>query len=120
MNPVDRLRHAMAGPWRPRGGDFHDVAKRVARVPDAELAVTEAALSDGGAIADRLIRQLREAGDVWRLITDDGTYELRISTTDDLRVPGRSPVRLDIGLDPRHVDWCSLLEAGIVGCLVER
>jgi len=68
------------------GADFHHRAKHVRRVPDAEMAVTEAALANGGAIADRLLRQLREAGDVWRLIADDGGYELRISTTDDLKV----------------------------------
>lgn len=50
------------------------------------MAVAEAALANGGAIAERLLRQLREAHDVWRLVSEDGGYELRISTTDDLRV----------------------------------
>lgn len=86
MKPLARLRRAMVGRSRPRGADFHDLAKRVPRVPDAEMAIAEAALANGGAIADRLLRQLREAGDVWRMIADDGRYELRISTTNDLTV----------------------------------
>jgi hypothetical protein len=85
MNPVPRLRRALFGPPRPRT-EFGDLATRVRRVPDAEMAVAEAALENGGAIAARIIRQLREAGDVWRLIGDDGGYELQISTTDDLMV----------------------------------
>jgi hypothetical protein len=86
MKPLARLRRAVFGRSRARGTEFHDLAKRVPRVPDAEMAVAEAALANGGAIADRLLRQLREAGYVWRLIAEDGGYELRISTTDDLTV----------------------------------
>jgi hypothetical protein len=125
MNPVGRLRDAMAGPSRPRGGDVHDLAKRVARVPEAELAVAEAALDNGGAVADRLLRQLRGAGDVWRLITRDGVYELRISTTDDLRIGGvpRSgwtsdwiPVAAASDAQPLELR-VFVFEAGIVGLL---
>ena len=86
MDPLARLRRFVFGAPRPRGTEFHDLAKRVKHVPDGESAVIEAALADGGPIADRLLRQLRDAGHVWRLIADDGSYELRISTTDDLRV----------------------------------
>lgn len=50
------------------------------------MAVVEAALANGGTIAVRFLRQLREAGDVWRLIAEGGEYELRISTTDGLGV----------------------------------
>jgi cell wall assembly regulator SMI1 len=61
----------------------------------AELAVAEAALANGGPIADRMIEQLRRAGRrtpgwgrgyVWRHRADDGSYELRISTTEDLSI----------------------------------
>jgi hypothetical protein len=86
MNVVARLRDVLFGPPRPRGTDFHDLAERVARVPEPEMAVAEAALANGGAIAARLLRQLQEASYVWRLMAEDGGYELRISTTDDLTV----------------------------------
>jgi hypothetical protein len=86
VNPIIRLRRAILGRQRSSGTDFYDRAKHVRRVPDAEVAVAEAALANGGAIADRLLRQLREAGDVWRLFADGGGYELRISTIDGLEV----------------------------------
>jgi hypothetical protein len=66
--------------------DFYAVAAHGRRVSDAELAVAEAALSGGGPVGERLVRQMRETASVWRRGTDDGTYELRISTTDDIRV----------------------------------
>src|SRR5205085_3562355 len=44
------------------------------------LAIAEAALAGGGPIAERLLRQLREAPGVYRLREEDGKYELRIST----------------------------------------
>lgn len=95
----------MFGRSRPRGTDFHDLAKRVPRVPDAEMAVAEAALANGGAIADRLLRQLREACDVWRLIAEGGGYELRISTTDDLTVR-------DVPRSGWTSDWIPVATAG--------
>lgn len=69
----------------PRRNDFYGVAKKSRRVPPAELAVAEVALEGGGPIAERLARQLREAPDVWRLISDDGTYDLRVSTSIEVR-----------------------------------
>jgi hypothetical protein len=54
-------------------------------IPLAELAVVEAALAGGGPVGDRVLRQLREAAQVWRRATDDGDYELRISIVDALR-----------------------------------
>jgi hypothetical protein len=64
----------------PQRTDYYGLAERSKRVPSSELAVAEAALTGGGAIAARLIRQLREAPDVYRLRAEDGTYELRVST----------------------------------------
>ena len=64
----------------PQRTDYYGVAERTKRVPLPELSVAEAALSHGGPIAERLVRQLQEAPDVYRLREDDGTYELRIST----------------------------------------
>ena len=66
--------------------DFYAVASHGRRVPDAEFAVAEAALAGGGPVGQRLVRQMRETASVWRRTTDDGTYELRISTTDDIRI----------------------------------
>jgi len=108
---------------RPREGDFYAVASHGHRVPAVELTVAEAALADGGPLGDRLIQQLRETADVWRHAGDDGTYELRISTTDDLRIDG-------VPRDGRASPWMPLIampggrpvelrlvvhEAGIVG-----
>jgi hypothetical protein len=86
VNPIFRLLRAFIGQQRSSGTDFYDRATHVRRVPDAEIAIAEAALANGGPVADRLLRQLREARDVWRLIRDGGGYELRISTTDRLGV----------------------------------
>jgi hypothetical protein len=75
--PPARLFRWIRGPQRT---DYYGLADRTKRVPTSELAVAEAALTGGGAIAGRLIRQLREAPDVYRLRAEDGTYELRVST----------------------------------------
>jgi hypothetical protein len=88
VNPIFRLRRALIGRQRSSGTDFYDRATHVRRVPQGEMAIVEAALANGGPVADRLLRQLREAPDVWRLIADGGGYELRISTTDKLGVRG--------------------------------
>ncbi len=94
MGLLGGIRHRLMGDPRPRT-DYYDLAKRAPRVPPAELAVAEAALAEGGPIAERLLRQLREGGtktagrwgrlSVWRLIGDDGSYALRVSTTDPVR-----------------------------------
>ena len=105
--------------------DFYDLAERERRVPAAEMAVAEAALADGGAIAVRLLRQLREAGHVWRRIDDDGGYELRISTTDDLTVRDvprngwtSDPIPVTTVGDVRSVELTIFaFEAGVVGLL---
>lgn len=89
-----------------RGTDYYDLAKHVRSVPSAELAVAEAALAGAGPIGDRLVAQLREAPDVWRLIGDDGSYELRVSARKAVRGVPRSnwtsvpiPVRARDGRD---------------------
>ena len=81
----------------PRRTDYYGLADRTKRVPISELAVAEAALTGGGAIAGRLIRQLREAPDVYRLRAEDGTYELRVSTK-------LAPVR-DVPRAGWRTDW---------------
>lgn len=68
------------GLTRPRTGDFYSVADRAKRVPEAEIAVVASALAGGGQLADVLVRQLREAPDVYRLRAEGGVYELRVST----------------------------------------
>lgn len=64
---------------------FYGEAKRVRRVPPAELAVAQAALAGAGPAGERMIWQLRETHDVWRLVRDDGSYELRVSATKGIR-----------------------------------
>jgi hypothetical protein len=64
----------------PQGTDYYRAAERTKHVPAPELALAGAALAGGGPIAERLLRQLGEAPDVYRLRREDGTYELRIST----------------------------------------
>ena len=93
MSFLPRIRRSLLADPRPKT-DFYDLAKRAPRVPPAELAVAESALAQGGPIAERLIRQLREGGasagrwgrlSVWRQIAEDGSYELRVSTRDPVR-----------------------------------
>ena len=80
------LRRALRARLRgPRPNDVYARTRKLRRVPDAELAVAEAALAGGGPTADRLLSQLREAPDVWRLVGDGGAYELRVSTTNPVR-----------------------------------
>ena len=66
--------------------DHHAPGRRVGRVPPAELSVVEAALTRGGPIADRVVRQFQQAPHVWRLIGEGGAYELQISTIDPLAI----------------------------------
>ena len=77
MTALGWLIRRIRGPQR---NDFYGVAEQTKRVPEPELAIAEAALAGGGPIAERLLRQLREAPHVYRLREDGGTYELRIST----------------------------------------
>jgi hypothetical protein len=73
---------------RPRGTDFYALAEREGRVPAAELAIAEAALAGGGPLAERAMRQLRETHEVDRLRSDDGSYEMRIVTFENLIIRG--------------------------------
>lgn len=98
--PLARLWRWIRGPKRT---DYYGLAERTKRVPGSELAVVEAALASGGAIAERLVRQLREAPDVCRLRSDDGTYELRVSTR-------LAPVR-DVPRQGWRTDWIPLTAA---------
>ena len=110
---------------RPSSADFYAVAKHGRRVPDAEIAIAEVALSGSGPVGERIVSQLREARDVWRHSTADGTYELRISTTDDLTIDdvpsggGSSRwIPLIAGPDARPIELrLVVLEAGIVEIL---
>lgn len=105
------IRRRLSGDTWPKT-DFYDLAKRAPRVPPAELAVAEAALADGGPIAERLLRQLRQGGtktagrwgrvSVWRLIAEEGPYELRVSTRDAIR---------DVPREGWSSDWIPVSEA---------
>jgi hypothetical protein len=86
------LRESFVGPPR---SDFYGLAKHGRRVPSAELAVVAAALDQGGPIAERFVAQLSDAPDVWRLIAEDGSYELRVSTTLPVRGVPRAGWRSD-------------------------
>jgi hypothetical protein len=87
---VKRLLDALASV----GNRVHDYATRPDRlddpyaraehtrtIPKAELRAAEAILKSGGPVAHRMLRQLRNAPDVWRLRAPDGRFELRISTS---------------------------------------
>jgi hypothetical protein len=63
-----------------RRTDFLGLARQVTKVPQAELAVAEAALAGAGPIGEELLAQLRDAAAAFRLVNADGTYELRVST----------------------------------------
>jgi hypothetical protein len=112
------LRHLRLG--GAKTGDFYRVADRVKRVPEAEIAVTASALAGGGPLADILVRQLREAPDVYRLRAEGGGYELRVSTV--LEVDGvprdgwrTGPIPVETGAGRRlHVEVV-VHEAGIIG-----
>ncbi len=106
----------------PRGDDFYDLAERERRIPEAELAIAEAALARGGPLEERALRQLRETPEVSRLRSDDGSYELRIVTNDDLRIRGvpRAGWASDMipveTTDGAHLELrIQIHEAGIVG-----
>jgi hypothetical protein len=83
------------------GTDFYGAAERIRSVPAGELAVAEAALTGGGPIADRFARQLSEARGAYRLIGEDGSFELRIVANGDLLV--RGVARAGWTSDPIHV-----------------
>jgi hypothetical protein len=105
----------------PRRNDFYGVAKKSRRVPPAELAVAEAALEGGGPLAARLVRQLREAPDVWRLISDVGTYQLGVSTSIEVRGVPRAgwrsrPIRVHADDRPLEITL-SVTQAGIIEVL---
>jgi hypothetical protein len=70
------------------GTDFYDLAERERRVPEAEMVVAEAVLAGGGPLAERALRQLRETPEVSRLRAEDGSYEMRIVTFDNLTIRG--------------------------------
>jgi len=105
----------------PRRNDYYGRGTQVRRVPAAELAAAEAVLSGGGPLAERFATQLRDAPHVWRLISDDGSYELRISTTAEVRgVPraGWRSERITVHAQPgdRPLElWLDVTIAGIVG-----
>jgi hypothetical protein len=117
MGILAAIRSRLAGS---RSTDYYGLASHGRRVPPAELAVAEAALAGVGPIAERIVAQLREAPDVWRLIADDGSYELRVSTTIDLHGVPRSgwrsrpiPVRARPGSRPLELEL-RVSMAGIV------
>lgn len=100
--------------------DFYGAADRAHKVPIGELEVATAALLRGGPIADGLLRQLREAPDVYRLRESNGRYELRISATIEVAgVPtdGRASAMIDVEtVDGRALGIRLVLhEAGIIG-----
>lgn len=112
------IREWFAGPRR---NDFYGQAKKSQRMPPAELAVAAAALQGAGPIGERLVRQLREAPDVYRLTHDDGTYELRVSTKIGVRGVPRSgwrsrPIPVTAAGRPLEITL-EVLEAGIIEIL---
>ena len=106
----------------PPGTDFYDLAEREPRVPEAEMAVAEAVLGGGGPLAERALRQLRETSEVRRLRAEDGSYEMRIVTFDDLTIRGvpragwvSEPIPIET-TDARRLEFrVTILGAGIVG-----
>lgn len=117
MGILTAARSWLAGPAR---SDFYGLATPVRRLPEAELAVADAALTDGGPLAERLMRQLREAPSVYRLIGNDGSYELRISTTIGVRGVPRAGWRsrtIPVRTNPndRELELSLSVNAGIVG-----
>lgn len=105
-----------------QGTDFYDLAEREHRIPVAEMAVAEAVLSGGGPIAERALRQLRETPEVRRHRAQDGSYEMRIATFDNLNIRGvpragwiSEPIPVET-TDGRRIElWVGMVEAGIVG-----
>ena len=102
--------------------DFYSAAEQVKAVPSGELAVAEACLSDGGPVAERAIRQLREARSVYRLREPAGSYELRVVSTDHLLIRGTprsgwSTPSLDLDTtDGRRLELAVTIQrAGFVG-----
>jgi hypothetical protein len=105
----------------PRRNDFYGAAKKSRHVPPAELAVVEAALEAGGPLAERFARQVREAPDVWRLTSDDGSCELRVSTSIEVRGVPRAgwrsrPIPVHAGDRALELTLC-VPQAGIIEIL---
>jgi hypothetical protein len=101
--------------------DFVGLADRVPKVPAGELLVIETALVGGGVLAERLVRQLRDAEAAFRLINKDGSYEMRIATRRRIRsVPTAGwqsepiPVRSHEGSRPLELTL-EVPQAGILG-----
>jgi len=106
---------------RRRTSDFYASADEQRHVPAGEIDLVAAALVGTGPVGELLLRQLREAPHVWRLRSDDGAYELRVSTTmppivavprdgwhsDPIRVASKDGRSLELRID--------VFEAGIVG-----
>ena len=105
-----------------QGADFYDLAERERRVPDAEMAVAKAILAGGGPLAERALRQLRETTEVRRHRAEDGSYEMRIVTFDNLTIRGvpragwmSEPIPVET-TDGRRMELrVGVVEAGIVG-----
>jgi hypothetical protein len=125
MRALNSLRDALGSFGRSKRQDFYGRAEEGRRALPAELAVLEAALSGGGPSAAQLVRQLQETPHVWRLRSDDGSFEMRISTLDPLwirQVPRAGwysdwiPVA-DSASGRRLELKVSVLEPGIVGLL---
>jgi hypothetical protein len=88
----------------PKGTEFYDLAERSKVVPAAELDVAEAAMTGAGPIGERLVRQLREASEVFRLRASSGGYELRIAT--------KLPLVRDVPRSGWRSDWIPVTESG--------
>jgi hypothetical protein len=104
------------------GTDFYDLAERERRVPEAELSVGEAVLDGAGPIGGRALRQLRETPGVYRLRAEDGSYEMRIVSIDNLTIRGvpragwmSEPIPVKT-TDGRLMELrIGIVEAGVVG-----
>lgn len=122
MGISDAIGHFLGFRRTPRGTDFYDLAERERRVPEAEIAVAEAVLAGGGPLAERALRQLRETPGVRRLRSEDGSYEMRIVTFDNLTIRGvppagwmSEPIPVET-TDSRRMELrVGIVEAGIVG-----
>lgn len=122
MGIADAIGRLLGMRRTPRGTDFYDLAERERRIPEAEMAVAEAVLAGGGPLAERALRQLRETPGVRRLRAEDGSYEMRIVTFDNLTIRGvpragwmSEPIPVET-TDSRRMELrVDIVEAGIVG-----
>jgi hypothetical protein len=115
---LSAIKPRLAAPLR---NDFYGVAEKLRRVPASELAVAEAALQGGGPLGERFVRQLREAPDVYRRVSDDGTFELRVSTSIEVRGVPRAgwrsrPIPLHVGERALEITL-DVSQAGIIEVL---